>query len=147
MKKLFFLLIPVVFFTAACGGSNQAESEPAADMAPMTESAATPADEGVAISLVSPEDAALPMGDAELVLQVMDPATGDPVAVENLQVDLSMSMDGMEPMTTMALVEPGEETGQYKVMTNLGMQGMWMMEVTSADPAMQGEATFNLEVK
>ena len=87
------------------------------------------------------------MGDAELVLQVIDPATNEPVAVDDLQVDLSMPMDGMEPMTTMAIVEPGEETGQYKVMTNLGMEGMWMMEVTSADAAMPGEATFNLDVK
>lgn len=146
MKKLFFLLVPVVLFTAACGSSNSVESEP------MTEAATAPvaetvAEGGVEIALVSPVDGTVPMGDAELVLEVMDPATNEPVALGNLQVDLSMPMDGMEPMTTMAIVEAGEQPGQYKVMTNLGMEGLWMMAVTSADPAMQGEATFNLEVK
>jgi hypothetical protein len=82
-----------------------------------------------------------------LVLQVVDPATNEPVEVENLEVDLSMPMDGMDPMTTMAIVEPGEEPGQYMVKTNLGMEGMWMMTVKSADAAMPGEATFNLDVK
>ena len=148
MKKLLFLLVTVSLLTAACSGGNQADSEPTTDTAtaPTTEFADTSA-EGASIALLSPEDGTIPMGDAELVLQVMNPATNEPIAVENLEVDLSMPMDGMEPMTTMVVVEPGEETGQYKVMTNLGMQGMWMMEVTSADPAMQGEATFELEVK
>ncbi|MEO1209745.1 MAG: FixH family protein [Cyanobacteria bacterium J06638_20] len=149
MKKVLFLILPLVFLTAACGSANQAEPEATSDTteAPATETAEAPAAEGVAIALVSPEDASVPMGDAELVLQVVDSATNEPVAVDDLQVDLSMPMDGMEPMTTMAIVEPGEETGQYKVMTNLGMEGMWMMEVTSADAAMPGEATFNLDVK
>lgn len=149
MKKVLFLILPLVFLTAACGSANQAEPEATSDTteAPATETAEAPVAEGVAIALVSPEDASVPMGDAELVLQVVDPATNEPVAVDDLQVDLSMPMDGMEPMTTMAIVEPGEETGQYKVMTNLGMEGMWMMEVTSADAAMPGEATFNLDVK
>ena len=149
MKKVLFLILPRVFLTAACGNANQAEPEAITDMteAPATETTEAPAPDGVAIALVSPEDASVPMGDAELVLQVVDPATNEPVAVDDLQVDLSMPMDGMEPMTTMAIVEPGEETGQYKVMTNMGMEGMWMMEVTSADPAMPGEATFNLDVK
>ncbi|WP_346293203.1 FixH family protein [Sphaerothrix gracilis] len=149
MKKVLFLILPLVFLTAACGSANQAEPEATADTteAPATETTEAPAAEGVAIALVSPEDGSVPMGDAELVLQVADSATNEPVEVEDLQVDLSMGMDGMEPMTTMAVVEPGEEPGQYKVMTNLGMQGMWMMEVTSADAAMPGEATFELDVK
>lgn len=149
MKKVLFLILPLVFLTAACGSANQAEPEVTADTteAPTAETTEAPAaDEGVAIALVSPEDGSVPMGDAELVLQVVDPATNEPVEVEDLQVDLSMEMDGMEPMTTMAIVEPGEEPGQYKVMTNMGMEGMWMMEVT-ADAAMPGEATFNLDVK
>ncbi|MEO0490469.1 MAG: FixH family protein [Cyanobacteria bacterium J06659_2] len=149
MKKILFLILPLVFLTAACGSANQAEPEATADTteAPTTETTETPAAEGVAIALVSPENGSVPMGDAELVLQVVDPATNEPVEVEDLQVDLSMEMDGMDPMTTMAIVEPGEEPGQYKVMTNMGMEGMWMMEVTSADAAMPGEATFNLDVK
>jgi hypothetical protein len=149
MRKILFLMLPLVFLTAACGNANQAETDtPDTAETPAAETTAPTAEsEGVAIALVSPEDASVPMGDAELVLQVVDPATNEPVEVENLQVDLSMEMDGMEPMTTMAIVEPGEETGQYKVMTNLGMEGMWMMEVTSADAAIPGKATFNLDVK
>jgi len=148
MKKLLFLVLPLVFLTAACGSANQAGTDTLdTAAAPATETAEAPAAEGVAIALVSPEDASVPMGDAELVLQVVDPATNEPVEVEDLQVDLSMPMDDMEPMTTMAIVEPGEEPGQYKVMTNLGMEGLWIMDVTSADAAMPGEATFNLDVK
>ncbi|NER80635.1 MAG: FixH family protein [Leptolyngbya sp. SIO1D8] len=148
MKKLLFLVLPLVFLTAACGNANQAETE-ATDAAesPATETTEAPAAEGVAIALVTPEDGSVPMGDAELVLQAIDPATNEPVEVEDLQVDLSMPMDGMEPMTTMAIVEPAEEPGQYTVQTNLGMEGMWIMEVKSADAAMPGEATFNLDVK
>ncbi|MGB5975353.1 MAG: hypothetical protein WBG38_18645, partial [Nodosilinea sp.] len=93
MKKVLFLLVPVVFLTAACGGGNQADSAAVDTAAPTVETAA-PSEGGVAITLVSPEDASVPMGDAELVLQVVDPATNDPVAVEDLQVDLSMAMDG-----------------------------------------------------
>lgn len=149
MKKVLFLLVPMIFLTVACGGSNQADSDPAADTAadPATETTDIPASEGVDIALVSPENASLPMGDAELLLQVVDPTTGEPIAVEDLQVDLSMKMDGMEPMSTMSVVEPGDEPGQYKVMTNLGMAGMWTMEVQSADSVMPGEATFELEVQ
>ncbi|MFE4108513.1 FixH family protein [Almyronema epifaneia] len=151
MKKVLFLLAIVGVLSTACGNANQAETEAteaaAAPAAESTEAAEAPAEEGVAIALVTPEDATVPMGDAELVLQVVDPATNEPVEVENLEVDLSMPMDGMDPMTTMAVVEPGAEAGQYKVMTNLGMEGMWIMEVKSADAAMPGEATFNLDVK
>jgi hypothetical protein len=150
MKKVLFVWVAVGLLSAACGSTNQAETEaPETGAAPATETAEVaeaPAGEGVAIALISPEDGSLPMGDAELVLHVVDPATNKLIAVEGLQVDLSMEMDGMEPMTTMAVIEPGEEPGQYKVMTNLGMEGMWMMEVTSSDPAMPGEASFSLEV-
>ncbi len=149
MKKLLFLLVTVSLLTAACSGGNQAESEPATDAAtaPATETAESSDEGGVAIALITPEDATVPMGDAELVLQVVDPATNEPVEVETLEVDLSMPMDDMDDMTAMAVVEPAEEPGQYLVKTNLGMEGLWIMEVKSADAAMPGEATFNLDVK
>ncbi|WP_204137624.1 FixH family protein [Halomicronema sp. CCY15110] len=148
MKKVLLLLAVVGLLSTACGSANQAETEaPDAAAAPAAETTEAAASAGVAIALITPEDASVPMGDAELVLQVVDPATNEPVAVENLEVDLSMPMDGMDPMTTMAVVEPGAEAGQYKVMTNLGMEGMWMMTVKSADAAMPGEAVFNLDVK
>ena len=138
MKKILFWVLPLVLLTAACGNANQAETDTTdtAETAAAETAAPTAETEGVAIALVSPEDGSVPMGDAELVLQVIDPATNEPVEVEDLQVDLSMPMDGMEPMTTMAVVESEAEAGQYKVMTNLGMEGMWIMEVKSADAAM-----------
>lgn len=149
MKKLLLLVITISFLTTACNGGNQAESEPATDAAtaPTAETTESSAQSEVAIALVSPEDGSVPMGDAELVVEVIDPTTNEPVAVENLQVNLSMAMDGMEPMTTMTKVEPGTQPGRYKVMTNLGMEGTWMMEVKSADPMMPGQETFNIEVK
>ena len=161
MKKLLFLLATISLLTpltTACTGGNQAESEPASDAAatgvtetptemPTEMPTETAAEEGVAIALISPEAASVPMGDAVLVLQVADAATNEPLEVENLAVDLSMPMDGMDPMTTMALVEAGESPGQYKVTTNLGMAGLWIMTVKSADAAMPAQATFNLNVK
>ncbi|WP_346293696.1 FixH family protein [Sphaerothrix gracilis] len=148
MKKVLFVLVAVGLLSAACGSADQSETEaPDAAAAPAAETTEAAESEGVEIALVSPEDAAVPMGDAELVLQVIDPATNEPVAIKNLEVDLSMPMDGMEPMTTMAIVEPAKEPGQYTVKTNLGMEGMWIMEVESADAAMPGEATFNLDVR
>lgn len=151
MKKVLLVLAAVGLLSTACGNANQADTEAtdaaAAPATETTDAAEAPAGEGVAIALVTPEDATVPMGDAELVLQVVDPATNEPVEVENLEVDLSMPMEGMDDMTTMAIVEPGEEPGQYMVKTNLGMEGMWIMEVKSADAAMPGEATFNLDVK
>ncbi|MGB3612402.1 MAG: FixH family protein [Elainellaceae cyanobacterium] len=146
MKKRLFLLIAVGFL-AACGGTNQAEGDAADTATAPAADAASPASGEVDIALVSPDDGTVPMGDAALVLQVVDPATNEPVAVDGLQVDLSMAMDGMEPMTTMAVVEPGEQPGQYNVMTDMGMAGMWTMAVESSDPAMPGEATFDIEVK
>lgn len=147
MKKHWFLLIAVGLLAAACGSPEQAEGESAdTATAPAAETEASPASD-VDIELVSPEDGTVPMGDAELVVQVVDPATSEPVAVDDLNVDLSMEMDGTEPMTTMAVVEPGEDPGQYSVMTNMGMAGMWTMEVASTDPEMPGEATFDIEVK
>lgn len=151
MKKVLFVLAAVGLLSTACGNANQAETEAtdaaAAPATETTDAAEAPAGEGVAIALVTPEDATVPMGDAELVLQVVDPATNEPVEVESLEVDLSMPMEGMDDMTTMAIVEPGDEPGQYRVKTNLGMEGMWIMEVKSADAMMPGEATFNLDVK
>lgn len=149
MKKRVFILLAVGLLAAACGSPDQAEGEALPDTAtaPATDTAGSSAGENVDIALVSPEDGTVPMGDAELVVEVIDPATSEPVAVDDLQVDLSMAMDGMEPMTTMAVVEPGEQPGQYKVMTNMGMAGMWTMDVASTDPTMPGEATFDIEVK
>ena len=149
MKKLLLLLVAVGLLSAACSGSNQAENESATvpETDPTTEVGEPSSEGGVAIAFVSPDPNAVPMGDAEIILEVTDSSTNEPVAIEDLQINLSMEMDGMEPMTTMTQIELDDQPGRYRVMTNLGMAGMWTMEVASADPAMPGEATFNIDVK
>lgn len=151
MKKILLaLFVTVGLLSAACSGDKPVSSEAAPEVATeqTTETPSNPdAEEEVAISLISPDPDAVPMGDTELVIEVTDAATSEPVTVEALNVDLSMEMDGMEPMTTMAIVEPGTEPGQYTIKTNMGMVGMWMMEVESADAEMPGAETFALEVK
>ncbi|WP_017660333.1 FixH family protein [Baaleninema simplex] len=151
MKKFFFLWIAVAVLTAACSNNAPADSDTAADTAATTtETAAntdaSTAEDGVAIALVSPEDGSVPMGDAEFVVEAIDPATNEPVPVEDLQVEFWMEMEGTEPMTAMSKVEPGDRPGQYKVRTNLGMVGAWVMEVESADPALSGEKAFDITV-
>ena len=155
MKKILLALFATVgLLSAACTGDTPASSDVSSETAPeaTTEqvpeaTANSPTEGGIAISLISPNPDAIPMGDAELVVEVTDAATNEPVTVETLNIDLSMAMGDMEPMTTMAIVEPGTEPGQYTVKTNMGMAGMWMMKVESADAAMPGTATFDLEVK
>ena len=142
MKKFLFLLIAIAFLTAACG-SDQTEDKPTTDTA--TTPTESSSEENAAISLISPQDGALPMGDAEIVVEAIDPESKQPIPLEDLQVNLSMAMDEMEPMTTMTKIEPGAQPGHYKIMTNLGMAGMWTMEVESGDRA--EKATFNLDVK
>ncbi|MEQ9359789.1 FixH family protein [Coleofasciculus chthonoplastes] len=149
MKKLLLLVLTISVLTTACSSANQVESEVETDAAtaPTTETMASSAENDVIITMVSPEDGTVPMGDAEFVVEVIDPATNEPVAVEDLQVDLSMEMEDMEPMTAMTKVEPDTQPGRYKVMTNMGMTGKWMMAVKSNDPAMSGQETFDIEVK
>ena len=53
--------------------------------------------ENAKINLVSPNpQEAVKMGDNQLVVEVLDPQTQKPVAVENLDVNVSMPMEGEE---------------------------------------------------
>ncbi len=53
------------------------------------------------------------MGENQLIVEIIDPQTQKPVAVENLDVNVSMPMEGEEEMTSMAKVEPDAQPGRY----------------------------------
>lgn len=149
--KTFLLscILTIGLLATACGNESSVNNQKTSDSAPSAAETTTPpaTKDGVAISLISPDPKAVPMGDTELILEVTNSETREPMKIEDLKVDLTMDMGEMEPMTAMALVEPDAQPGQYRIVTNLGMAGMWMMEVESADPTMPGKATFDLEVK
>lgn len=92
------------------------------------------------IHLVSPEAQELPMGDAELVVHF----TQDGLTADDVRVEVSMPMEGDEPMTAMAIVEPGDEDNQFKVKTNFGMAGPWTVHVMAKD---SDPATFAFAVQ
>ena len=62
---------------------------------------------------------------------------GDAVTTDDVMVEVSMPMEGEDPMTSMAIVEPGESAEQFKIKTNFGMVGPWSVHVMAkeADPA------------
>lgn len=81
------------------------------------------------IHLVSPESGEVPMGDAEIVVHVdKDNLTPDDVSVE-----VSMPMEGQEDMTSLALVESGDQAQEFKIKTNFGMAGPWTVSVKAKD--------------
>lgn len=161
MKKLLLSLTAASVFVTGCAGASSPEAT-TSEATPVTEE--TVADDKAAmggmedmegmestsegnvdIALVSPD--AIPMGDAELVVAVKDAATGEPVTTDNLTVEIFMAMDGMEPMTTEAEISPDDEPGQYKVITYLGMAGMWAINTTVDEGEQQGKAHFMFEAQ
>ena len=153
MKKLVPLLLAIGLFAAGCSSSQQTQSEPeqptkTAETAPAPETAAETTEENVVIALVSPDaQSPIPMGDAELILEVTDASTGEPLTLEDLTVTVSMEMDGMEPMSSPVELEPGAEPGRYKATTYLGMQGMWDVHAEIKNSARQGQGRFMLEAQ
>lgn len=154
MKKLVPLLLAIGVFTAGCSSSQQTQSEPeqpakTAETAPATETAAAETtEENAVIALVSPEaESPVPMGDAELILEVTDANTGEPLALEELTVKVSMEMEGMEPMTSPVDLEPDAKPGRYKATTYFGMQGMWEVHAEVKNSAHHGRGRFMMEVQ
>ncbi|MDA0267723.1 MAG: FixH family protein [Cyanobacteria bacterium] len=156
MKKALLSLVATSIFVTGCGTSG---SDPVAssDTAPEATADATPdAMEGmkgmdatsgnVEFTLLSPAGSA-PMGDAELTLAVTDSATGEPITTDNLAVDITMPMDGMDPMLTEVEVSPGSEPGQYTVATYFSMEGMWAINAVVEDGGQQGKAQFMIEAQ
>ena len=145
MIKLLPLLLTLSFFTIAC-------STPEAQTETQTETASTTTSgqqvENAKINLVSPNpQEAVKMGDNTLVVEVIDPQTQKPVAVENLDVNVSMPMEGEEDMTSMAKVEPDAQPGRYKIRTNFGMKGKWIVATQVIDPIVNGLAIYTFDVK
>ena len=145
MIKLLPLLLTLSFFTIAC-------STPEAQTETQTETASTTTSgqqtERATINLVSPNpQEAVKMGDNTLVVEVIDPQTQKPVAVETLDVNVVMPMEGEEDMTSMAKVEPDGQPGRYKIKTNFGMQGKWNVVTQVKDPKLNGQANYTFDVK
>ncbi|MGB3294394.1 MAG: FixH family protein [Phormidesmis sp.] len=152
MKKLFLSLLTISIVATGC--ANNTPDEPVGTDMPATEDmqgmegmeGMVETTGNVDIALVSPTGP-VPTGDTELVIAVQDPATGEPVATENLKVDVLMEMDGTDPMTTEATVTPGSEPGTYTVNTYLGMAGPWMVNTSVEEGDMQGTADLMVEAQ
>ncbi|MEB3355287.1 MAG: efflux RND transporter periplasmic adaptor subunit [Synechococcales bacterium] len=102
----------------------------------------------VAVAIVSPDPAqGFPSGGAELLLEIRDPDTQEPLAVEDVVVDITMPMPNMAPMTTMVQLEPADQPGQFQVKTHFGMVGEWQIKVEVKDPEYQGQSLITVAVE
>ena len=145
MIKLFPLLLTLSLFTIACSTPEEAQTQTQTQTASTTNTGQQT--ENAKINLVSPNpQEAVKMGDNTLVVEVIDPQTQKPVAVETLDVNVSMPMEGEEDMTSMAKVEPDGQPGRYKIKTNFGMKGKWNVVTQVKDPKLQGEANYTFDV-
>ena len=87
------------------------------------------------------------VGKAELILEVQDPKTGEPLAVDALAVNVSMPMKNMAPMTAKVEVEPTDAPGRFKVETYFCMKGEWTVEASVEEADYQGQTRFMLQVE
>ncbi len=147
MIKLLPLLLTLSLFTIACSTpETEAQTETQAETASTTTSGQQT--ENATINLVSPNSQEpVKMGENQLIVEVIDPQTQKPVAVENLDVNVSMPMEGEEDMTSMAKVEPDAQPGRYKINTNFGMKGKWNVVTQVKDPKVNGQANYTFDVK
>ncbi|MEO1209744.1 MAG: efflux RND transporter periplasmic adaptor subunit [Cyanobacteria bacterium J06638_20] len=102
----------------------------------------------VEVSIVEPDPTkSFPSGSAELVLEVRDPNTQEPLPVEDVAVDVTMPMPNMAPMTTMVQLEPADQPGQFLVKTHFGMAGEWQIKVEVNDPDYPGQSLITVPVE
>lgn len=144
MKKLLILILPLSFLIFACSSPSN-ESQNQSEVTPETEVTIAESGKEVTVALVSPQGD-IPMGDAELILEVQDTASGEVIAVENIDVSSTMPMEGEEPMISKVEIEPGDNPGQFKIKTNFGMAGTWNLEATVQDAQYQGSNQITVEV-
>ncbi len=145
MKKLILILLPLSFLAIAC---NPVQSNNQVTSSTQTETAQNKQESTATVKLVSPDSQAeIPMGDAEMVLEVVDSSTGEPIKVENLDISVTMPMDGMEDMIGKVEVQPEGEPGRFKATTYFGMQGTWNVVASVKDPQYQAQQEFTFEVK
>ena len=102
----------------------------------------------VEVAIVEPDSTqSFKSGGADLVLEVRDPDTQEPLPVEAVTVDVTMPMPNMAPMTTMVQFEPTGQPGRFQVKTHFGMVGEWQIKVEVNDPDYKGQALITVPVE
>jgi len=80
------------------------------------------------------------------IISLKDAESGDPIEIapENLDVNLTMPMKNMAPMSAKVEIEPADQIGEFKINTFLGMKGDWILDATVTDAAQTGKARLSL---
>ena len=103
--------------------------------------------EDIQIQLVSPDaQAGVPMGDAQLVIEVKD-AQGQPLDIKDLEMSASMPMKNMAPMTAPVEVQSDGKPGRFKADTYLSMKGDWTIVAQVKDPENKAQQEFTVQVQ
>ena len=102
----------------------------------------------IEVAIVDPDPTkGFKSGGAELILEVRDPKTQEPLPAKDVAVDVTMPMPNMPPMTTMVELEPTDKPGQFQVKTHFGMAGEWHIKVEVKDPDYAGQTMLTVPVK
>ncbi len=102
----------------------------------------------IEVAIVNPDPTqGFKSGGAELILEVRDPQTQEPLPAKDVAVDVTMPMPNMPPMTTMVELEPTDKPGQFQVKTHFGMAGEWHIKVEVKDPDYAGQTLLTVPVK
>ncbi len=103
----------------------------------------TVAEGNTQIKLISPQGKAS-AGDNQLILEVQDAKTKQPVKVEGLDVSVTMPMKNAAPMSTDVEIKPDAQPGRFKVSAYLGMNGKWEVTAKVKDKSRNGSGSFTL---
>ncbi|EDX75596.1 efflux transporter, RND family, MFP subunit, putative [Coleofasciculus chthonoplastes PCC 7420] len=102
----------------------------------------------IEVAIVDPDPTkGFKSGGAELILEVRDPQTQEPLPAKDVAVDVTMPMPNMPPMTTMVELEPTDKPGQFQVKTHFGMAGEWHIKVEVKDPDYAGQTMLKVAVE
>ncbi|MEQ8382223.1 MAG: efflux RND transporter periplasmic adaptor subunit [Coleofasciculus sp. A1-SPW-01] len=102
----------------------------------------------IEVAIVDPDPTkGFKSGGAELILEVRDPQTQEPLPAKDVAVDVTMPMPNMPPMTTMVELEPTDKPGQFQVKTHFGMAGEWHIKVEVKDPDYAGQTLLKVAVE
>jgi hypothetical protein len=102
----------------------------------------------VAVAIVEPDPTkSFKPGGADLLLEIRDPDTQEPLPVEDVTVDVTMPMPNMASMTTMVQLEPAGQPGRFQVKTHFGMVGEWHIKVEVNDPDYKGQTLITVSVE
>lgn len=152
MKKKFWLIALLSTVLMACSNpanqqattvpqTNETESPSAGDRTEIDPSSMeVQAKASKDIQQISPDSSEVPMGDAEIIVRIEK----ENLTPEDIEVDVTMPMEGEEPMTSLAIVEAGDQAQEFKIKTNFGMVGPWAVQVKAKDAE---PAIFAFEVK